>query len=164
MASFDYDVVFIGSGFGGSAARCALRTRRARDARRPLLLQQHGQRAVLRWQRDVRGLASSTLRTLRLDGADTAEVSRGPRSAQPPTIGSPSACHGLDQAAFDDVADWSATCGRTLELGPMTAARTSAIPDAAARARAIRLAVATSSARMFTCHGARLVRSSPTMR
>ena len=52
----------------------------------------------------------------------------------------------------------------TVELGPMTAATTSAMPSAAARACAILRAARGSSASTFACQPAWVRRSSPTMR
>ena len=61
------------------------------------------------------------------------------------------------QAALASRAGTSAGSLMIVELGPITAATTSSIPRAAARVNAMRRAVATSSARMFSCHGAKVL-------
>ena len=71
-------------------------------------------------------------------------------------------CRGY--AAFNPAADSAEESDTTAELGPIRAATTRSIPCAAARARAIRVAIRASLAETFSCHGACVLRSRPTMR
>src|SRR5215207_1384893 len=54
--------------------------------------------------------------------------------------------------------------GAAIYSGPITAATTRSMPSAPARATAARLALVTARSRTCLCHGARVLRSSPTMR
>src|SRR6478672_10242920 len=70
----------------------------------------------------------------------------------------------LGYAAFNPAAHSSEEPDTTAELGPIRAATTRSIPCASARARAIRVAVRASVAETFSCHGACVLGSRPTMR